>query len=173
MIKTSNRPKTILVHMNREPVDALGEIFMRLPFLRLLRDWAPEAHITIIPGLGGATFWEELLAPLVAPLVDEIRRDALPDPTKESFEWVFDMEGDAKTSWLMRRLAKKTFIPLLGADFSTFHTCLSIMANISHAATSACSSKQLGLPQHPSGHGRCRKHIAKLPSNCCQAVQPI
>jgi ADP-heptose:LPS heptosyltransferase len=95
--------------MNREPVDALGEIFMRLPFLRVLREWAPQARVTIIPGLGGATFWEELVSPLVNGLADEIIRTAIPDPAERRFDWVIDLEGDPRTSFLLRRLARKNF----------------------------------------------------------------
>jgi len=78
--------------MNREPVDALGEVFMRLPFLRALRAWGPEARITIVPGIGGASFWEELVRPISASLVDETIRDRLPQKPR-SFDWVFDMQG--------------------------------------------------------------------------------
>jgi len=110
MQQINRRPQTILVHMNREPVDALGEIFMRLPYLRALREWAPDSHITIIPGFGGANFWEDLLAPIVSPLVDEILRDRIPDPSERRFDWVFDMEGDAKTSFHLRSLARRKFL---------------------------------------------------------------
>lgn len=95
--------------MSREPVNAFGEIFMRLPFLRVLREWAPEARITIIPGLGGAPYWETLVFPLVNDLVDEIIRTELPNPARRSFDWVFDLEGDPCTSFFLRRLARKSF----------------------------------------------------------------
>jgi ADP-heptose:LPS heptosyltransferase len=117
--------------MSREPVDALGEVFIRLPFLRYLRSWAPEAKITIIPGLGGAAFYEELLAPLIAPFVDEVIRTKIPVTRK--FEWVFDMEGDARTSFHLRRLA-------------------------THRFYSAALRGFLNLPHLPIYHG---KHLAK------------
>jgi ADP-heptose:LPS heptosyltransferase len=95
--------------MSREPVDAFGEIFMRLPFLRVLREWAPKAQITIIPGLGGAPYWETLVLPLVSALADEIIRTELPDPARRRFDWVFDLEGDPRTSFFLRSLARKNF----------------------------------------------------------------
>lgn len=105
----TRRPETILVHMSREPVNAFGEIFMRLPFLPFLREWAPEARITIIPGLGDAPFWETLVFPPVTGLADEIIRTELPDPARRRFDWVFDLEGDPRTSFFLRRLARKNF----------------------------------------------------------------
>ncbi len=104
-----SKPATILVHMSREPVNALGEVFMRLPFLRTLRDWAPEAKITIIPGLGGAPFWENLAFPLVADLADEIIRTEVPVPSQRRFDVVFDLEGDPLHSFHLRRLATRDF----------------------------------------------------------------
>jgi len=94
--------------MNREPVGALGEVFMRLPFLRALRAWAPEARITIVPGIGGASFWEELVRPISASLVDEnYPRPAAAKP--RSFDLVFNMEGHPQTSFLLKRLARDRF----------------------------------------------------------------
>lgn len=133
MSKLSVRPQTILVHMNREPVDAFGEVFMRLPFLRVLREWAPEAHISIIPGLGGAPLWETLISPLVKELADEIIRSEIPNPVQRKFDWVFDMEGDACTSFQLRRLARRNF-----------HT--------------AALRGFLNFPHLPINHG---KHVAK------------
>jgi ADP-heptose:LPS heptosyltransferase len=133
MSKSFTRPQTILVHMNREPVDAFGEVFMRLPFLRVLREWAPQAHISIIPGFGGAPLWEVLIYPLVKDLVNEIIRSEIPDPAQRKFDWVFDMEGDARTSFQLRRLARKNF-----------HT--------------AALRGFLNLPHLPINHG---KHVAK------------
>lgn len=105
---TQCRPATILVHMNREPVDAFGEVFMRLPFLRALREWAPKARITIIPGFGGMPLWETHMGPLTRGLVNEIIHDALPGPERR-FDWVFDMEGHVPTARRLRRLARRRF----------------------------------------------------------------
>jgi ADP-heptose:LPS heptosyltransferase len=109
MPQIRTKPATILVHMNREPVNAFGEVFMRLPLLRILREWAPDAHISIIPGLGGAPLWETLIYPLVKDLVNQIIRSEIPNPAQRKFDWVFDMEGDARTSFQLRRLARKNF----------------------------------------------------------------
>jgi len=109
MPSTMNKPQTILVHMSREPVDAFGEVFMRLPFLRSLREWAPSASITIIPGLGGAPLWETHAQPLVVNLVDEIIRTGIPKPGERRFDWVFDLEGEPRNSFYLRRLARKKF----------------------------------------------------------------
>lgn len=128
-----SRPSSILVHMSREPVDAFGEVFMRLPFLRVLREWAPEAQITIIPGLGGAPLWENLVFPLVRDLANTIIRSELPDPAQQCFDWVFDLEGDPRTSFFLRRLARKSF-----------HT--------------TALRSLLNLPHLPIYHG---KHVAK------------
>jgi ADP-heptose:LPS heptosyltransferase len=113
-------PRTILVHMNRNPVDAYGEVFLRLPFFKALRNWAPDTKITIIPGIGGANFWEGLIHPITRELVDEVIRDAIPDPKVRKFDWVFDLEGDALTSFKLRRLARRKFHTVALKGFLNF-----------------------------------------------------
>ncbi|MGJ8633755.1 MAG: glycosyltransferase family 9 protein [Luteolibacter sp.] len=125
--------RSILVHMNREPVDAMGEVFMRLPFMKALRKWAPEAEITIIPGIGGAPFWEELLAPITWPLFDHCIRDKMPDPAAKKYDLVLDMEGDAENSFFLRKFSK-----------GRFYTC--------------ALRGMLNLPRFPCYHG---KHVAE------------
>lgn len=100
--------------MARKPVMAIGDIFIHLPFFRSLRHWAPNAEITAIPGFGGKPLFEELLAPLVNPLVDHVIRDTFPDPDRTSYDMVFDLEGHAKTSFLLRRLARRRFYTTAG-----------------------------------------------------------
>ncbi len=119
--------------MNREPVDAYGEVFLRLPFLRALRAWAPNAKVSIIPGLGGKNLWEGLIHPITRELVDEVIRDEMPSPKLRKFDWVFDMEGDALNSFRLRPLATKKFHTVALKGF-------------------------LNLPNFPRYHG---KHITK------------
>jgi ADP-heptose:LPS heptosyltransferase len=144
-----NPPNTIFIHMSRRPVWAIGDIIIHFPFFRTLRAWAPDAHITVVPGIEGLGYFEGLLGPLTQSMVDEVITTHIPTPDQGHYDWVFDLEGDTKFSFNLRRLANQRFFTTAGYGI-------------------------LNLPNLPIYHG---KHAAKrflgLARQATQYKQPV
>lgn len=122
-------PQSAFLYLNGQGGLALGDAIIHLPFIRSLKEWAPEVRITVTPGNGGVRH----LMPLFAPFIHEAV-DVIPDPTREKFDWVFDLVGEsAAMAFRLRKLARKRFY------------------------TTACRGL-LNLPRLPLYHG---KHVVR------------
>ncbi len=100
-------------------LELLGDGVMKLPFLAALRRRWPAARITWLAGKG-KTVYADALAPLVAPLLDEIIEDAgigsraaellrRPLPGRR-FELVIDTQRRVLTSLILRRIDARCFV---------------------------------------------------------------
>lgn len=114
-------PETILVYVSSDPDGALGENFIKIPFLRALRSAYPKARLSWVPG-SGATVYKTALAPLVEGLIDEFITDlvmpkkignilsfASPLPGR-SFDLIVDLQTNICWTLQLRRVPHKKFI---------------------------------------------------------------
>ncbi|KIL98473.1 ADP-heptose:LPS heptosyltransferase [Paramagnetospirillum magnetotacticum MS-1] len=111
------KPETILVYVG---LDAVGDGLIKLPFLRALRAAFPTARITWMSGKGPTVF-QDILAPLVTGLIDEILaftrigerplelvgRRPLPD---RSFDLIIDTQRRGLTTLILKRIRHRRFI---------------------------------------------------------------
>jgi ADP-heptose:LPS heptosyltransferase len=113
---TPSRAMDLLVYSGLE---LLGDGVMKLPFLAALRRRWPEARITWLAGKG-ETVYAHTLAPLAAPLLDEIIENAgigsraaellrrpLPD---RRFDLVIDTQRRVLTTLILRRIRSGCFV---------------------------------------------------------------
>ncbi|MEW5728334.1 MAG: glycosyltransferase family 9 protein [Pseudomonadota bacterium] len=104
--------ESILVYVGE---DLLGDGLVKMPFIRALRAFFPEARIHWLAGTGPSVF-SGPLAPLVAGLLDEVIRvdlDAFVGAArraKRRFDLVIDTQRGFATAWKLRRLRHKRFI---------------------------------------------------------------
>lgn len=114
-------PQSILVYTGGVEDNAIGENFIKLPFLRAIREAYPEAKISWAPCLGKAQF-EGILAPMVEGQIDEIITDLFltqegtgivkfgnPMPGR-SFDLIFDFQKSLSRTLQLRRIPHKKFI---------------------------------------------------------------
>lgn len=114
-------PETILVYVSSDPDGALGENFIKIPFLRALRSAYPNARLSWVPGTG-TTVYKTALAPVVEGLIDEFITDlvmpkkigkilsfASPLPGR-SFDLIVDLQTNLCWTLQLRRIAHKRFI---------------------------------------------------------------
>lgn len=100
------RPSSILCHLNEQGNLCLGDSIIHLPFLRALRQWAPEAEITVYPRRGGVKLLDPIFSACITRAVDVV-----PDPAAgDAYDWVFDLVGEnLKTALRLRRSARRRF----------------------------------------------------------------
>lgn len=117
MPSSASDPRTILVYVG---LDAVGDGLIKLPFIRALRAAFPAARITWMSGKGPTVF-EDLLAPLVTGLIDEILpftrigerplelvgRRPLHD---RSFDLIIDTQRRGLTTLVLKRIRHGRFI---------------------------------------------------------------
>jgi ADP-heptose:LPS heptosyltransferase len=100
-------------------LELIGDGVMKLPFLGALRQRWPEARITWLAGKGRTVYAHEL-APLAAPLLDEIIEDAgigsraaelihRPLPERR-FDLVIDTQRRVLTTLILRRIRTRSFV---------------------------------------------------------------
>ncbi|GHU06102.1 heptosyltransferase [Alphaproteobacteria bacterium] len=114
-------PKTILVYVSSDPDGALGENFIKIPFLRALRSAYPDARLSWVPGTG-APVYENALAPMVEGLIDEFITDlVMPKKARailssvrplrgRAFDVIVDLQSNLFWTLQLRRIAHKKFI---------------------------------------------------------------
>jgi len=100
-------------------LELIGDGVMKLPFLRALRQRWPAARITWLAGKG-KTVYAHTLAPLAAPLIDEIIEAAgigsragelLRRPLPERrFDLVIDTQRRVLTTLILRRIRSGCFV---------------------------------------------------------------
>ena len=113
---TVSRAMDLLVYSG---IELLGDGVMKLPFLGALRQRWPQARITWLAGKG-ETVYAHALAPLVAPLLDEIienagigshARELLRRPLPgRRFDLVIDTQRRVLTSLILRRIRTRCFV---------------------------------------------------------------
>jgi len=100
-------------------LELIGDGVMKLPFLSALRQRWPAARITWLAGKG-KTVYAHALAPLAAPLIDEIIEEAgigsragelLRRPLPERrFDLVIDTQRRVLTTLILRRIRSRCFV---------------------------------------------------------------
>lgn len=110
-------PKSILVYSGAERV---GDGIYKLPFIHHLRHSFPDAWITWVAGKGHTVYAKEL-APLVAPLINEVLNEAEigrhwsemrgPRPLEgRCFDLVIDTGRVFRTTLIVRRISHHYFV---------------------------------------------------------------
>ncbi|WP_420405563.1 glycosyltransferase family 9 protein [Nisaea sp.] len=115
----TKRPETVLIYSCGETI---GDGLFKLPFLVDLRARFPDAKITWLAGLG-PSMYAKILAPIVAPLLDEVIEHAgigddlgallpwAPRPLKgRHFDLVIDTQMTVRRSLNARRIRHDRFI---------------------------------------------------------------
>lgn len=115
----SQTPKTILIYSCGETI---GDGLFKLPFLNDLRSRFPEARITWLAGLG-PSMYADPLAPIVAPLLDEVITEAgIGDDINHILPWgrrpmdgrhfdlVIDTQITLRRTLSVRRIRHRRFI---------------------------------------------------------------
>jgi ADP-heptose:LPS heptosyltransferase len=113
-------PKTILVYVG---LDRVGDSLLKLPFVRLLRDSFPDAHITWLAGKDTSVY-AGVMAPVVEGLLDEVIENAgiglslselLRRPLGgRAFDLVIDTQRVALATLVLYRIRHKNFISPFG-----------------------------------------------------------
>lgn len=121
-------PKSILIYSGAERV---GDGIYKLPFISHIRHSFPDAWITWVAGKGHTVYAKEL-APLVAPLINEVLNEAdigrhwnemIGPPPLEGrcFDLVIDTGRVVRTSFIVRRIPHHYFVSaVLGYLLSDF-----------------------------------------------------
>ncbi len=104
--------ESILIYVGE---DLLGDGLVKMPFIRALRSFFPEARIHWLAGTGPSVF-SGPLAPLVAGLLDEVIRVDLDDFVRSArrdgrrFDLVIDTQRGFGIAWKLRRLRHGRFL---------------------------------------------------------------
>lgn len=121
-------PKSILIYSGAERV---GDGIYKLPFVSHLRHSFPDAWITWVAGKGHTVYAKEL-APLVAPLINEVLNEAdigrhwsemlgPPPLAGRCFDLVIDTGRVFRTTMIVRRISHHYFVSsVLGYLLSDF-----------------------------------------------------
>ena len=109
-------PETILIYVG---IDAVGDGLFKLPFVRGLRALFPAARLTWLAGKGPSVYARGL-APLVAPLIDEVVDEAgigsRPAVLRRrplggrAFELGIDTQRRLLTTLILRRVRHRRFV---------------------------------------------------------------
>ena len=113
----TQKPQSILVYVGGERV---GDGMYKLPFVHHLRKCFPDAWITWVAGKGHTVYAKEL-APLVAPLINEVLNEAeigrswkemLGPPPLDGrcFDLVIDTGRVVRTAFIVRRIPHHYFV---------------------------------------------------------------
>lgn len=99
-------PASVFCHLNEQGSLCLGDSIIHLPFLRALREWAPQAEITVFPQKGGVRSLDPIYSKYITRAVGRL-------PSRENgdtFDWVFDLVGEnLRTGRQLRSMAKMRF----------------------------------------------------------------
>ncbi|BAE51652.1 glycosyltransferase family 9 protein [Paramagnetospirillum magneticum] len=160
------KPETILVYVG---LDAVGDGLIKLPFVRSLRATFPAARITWMSGKGPTVF-EDILAPLVTGLIDEILpftrigerplelvgRRPLPG---RSFDLIIDTQRRGLTTLILRRIRHRRFISATAgflvsdgkpADATRPASMIGQLMQLAEAAAGQPVAEASPLPRDPS-----------------------